>query len=166
MSLTSLLNSFNDSMKGVSKTLRQTNEVNRVTSDLKHHAYAERCVLEAALKLAKVDVETQERRKDPGFRDIHDRFLKAARAKSSSEPKAEPISNPVPNFALVSSHDDPETLAQIDQTVEKIRQERQAFLSKVRAELIANKDALPHFLNRIKEQHSERYLPDLAPPLS
>ena len=75
MSLTSLLNSFNDSMKDFNKKLRQTNEVTRATSALKQHAYAERCVLESALKLAKMDVETQELRKDPAFREIHDNIL-------------------------------------------------------------------------------------------
>jgi len=166
MSLLSMLNSFNDGMKDVSRKLHQSNEVTRVTSELKHHAYAEKCWLEAALKLAKSDVEMKDYMADPTYRRIHAEMSAAADAAFPQDSSDGARPGPIPNFSQTLHHDDPETSERIRCTVEQIRLEREAMLSEIRAYLIANEEACAYFYERVKELGGEHYLPALLPPLS
>ena len=165
MSLLSMLNAFNASAKAFSEKTRHSNVVYQATSKLKQDAYAERCVLETALKLAKSDVEHQKHMESPVFREAYER-IKSAMAEKSPGLRAERIDSPVPTFDQVPSHQDPDVHSAILEVVASVREERVRFLEGIRQQLVSDTAARPHFARRLKELGADRYLPDLAlPPL-
>jgi len=165
MPLLSMLNAFNASAKAFAEKTRHSNAVYQATSKLKQNAYAERCVLEAALKLAKSDVERQKHLESPVFREAYER-IKSAMAERSPDPRSGRIDSPVPTFDQVPSHQDPNIHSAILEVVASVREERGQFLADIRQQLVSDTAARPHFARRLKELGADRYLPDLAlPPL-
>lgn len=81
----------------------------------------------------------------------------------SSRDEHEYIDKPIPTFERLKPHTDPEIESAIRNKIEKLRKEREVFLSGVRLQLTNDPIIRNYFIKRLTEQHGTHYLSVLDP---
>ncbi|MGX9188044.1 hypothetical protein [Stenotrophomonas sp. Ker107b] len=136
--------------------------VRKATSELELDLHSERIVIELAIKGATTQVEVDA--KSPEYRERFEKALMRLDALDQDKPEPASIAHRrAPSFDQVQLHADPDINKAIREQVDRLRSNRQAVLTGVRAKLTADAELRNHFLKRLHELNADHYLPGLDP---
>lgn len=159
LSFSSFFQSINEGLSEFNRDLNRRSAVHSATLELESSIDAERNAIRTSLELAKSDVELEEQLKDPVFYEAYKRIGKAINShQDSSRDEHEYIDKPIPTFERLKPHTDPEIESAIRNKIEKLRKEREVFLSGARLQLTNNPIIRNYFIKRLTEQHGIHYL--------
>lgn len=163
--LSSMFKAINDGIKHISHNVERVKAVQAATSDLQRNIDSEQVAIESALQMATMDVQLEERLKDPMFRQMYqESYEELPRIRPDfREVESAHIENPIPNFERVDRHWDPDIEDAIRRSIDELREGREAFLSVTYAQLAGDPVVRARFLKKLEELKGSRYLAGLDP---
>lgn len=165
--LSSILKAVNDGITEINQNLSRVHALQEATSELKLDMHAERTVIETALSSAKLAMELEIKLQDLRFREIYEQTLNEVLVwVDAPDEQAPSITRTVPSFERTARHHDLDIEGAIQRKVEDFRDDREAFLSVVYAQLASDPILCGHFLKKLHELHGDHYLAGLDPKRS
>lgn len=162
--LFSMLESFNNGLAEINRSVDRANALQSATSDLKHQIFAEKSTIESALKLARSQISLDEKLKDPRFKEAYESLsgaFTAHRDKASDAPQ--PAGTPLPAFTRTQRHPDEEFEAAIQRSFDGLREDREAFLSVAYGQLAGDPLLRRHFFASLEKINGNRYRASVDP---
>ena len=141
----------------------QAKAIQDVTYPVHRDAYSEKLHVETALKMAKRQIELDEKMKDPLFRDGYEKFSRVLReGDATGSEEIERAERHIPVFERKTQHPDPKTEQAIKAKLDQMKEERAYFLQGVVRELTGNALLTQHFEEKLKKLGGEQYIASLA----
>ncbi len=165
-SLSAVLSSANKAVEDFNCFVTQQSAIQNATSSLELDIRAEKLVINHVLNGAKSDFELEEKLKSKGphYRDLYEKNYKEISQLLEEDTEQFPsLGRPVPTFQRAIHHSDPDTDNAIQQKFNRLREDRETFLTVVRAELNSDPVVRGYFLKGLQEIDCMHYLIDLDP---
>lgn len=162
--LFSILESFNNGLAEISRSVDRANALQNATSDLKHQISAEKSTIESALKLARSQISLDEKLKDPRFKEAYESLSGAltAHRDKASDPQR-PAGTPLPAFTRPQRHPVEEFEVAIQRSFDGLREDREAFLSVAYGQLAGDPLLRRHFFASLEKINGNRYRASVDP---
>lgn len=164
----SFLDKVNQAVGEMSHSFDRSFALQSATAELSRHLQAERRAIETALKSSQqaLDLENQLTARGPEFRARFEQSYAELLRVQAPGPKAAEAAierHPLPDFKRVGSHDHPEIQQAISAKVDGLREDRDAFLSTVHAQLARNPALLASFAETLRQLNGDHYWATLDP---
>lgn len=164
----SFFSKVNQTLEDFSHNIDCAHAMQSATEQLSLHVHAERTAIAAALQAAKqsVELEKELEARGPKFRAMFVQSqsdLMTALAKRQGREETRMEHSPLPDFKCVGSHGHPDIQQAIDSKVATMRDDREAFLSMARAELMDRPPLLMPFVSALQDLNAEQYWESLDP---
>lgn len=167
MTLSSILQSLNNGLADINRSIARASALQAATSELKQQIFKERHTIESALDLAQSQISLDEKLKDPRFRAAYERASAALADHRQEARDAQPPSKtPPPTFTRSQKHPDVDIEAAIQRSFEALQEERDVFLHAVRLQLSGSPDLRRHFLASLEKLAGRHYLASVDPASS
>lgn len=143
--------------------IAQIRAIQEATNPLSRAVHLEKEIIEAALKMAKLQVEHDELMKDPLYREGYEKISHAIRERSVADSEEKKLAaRPLPVFKRKIQHPDPKTEQAIMAKLDQMKEERAYFLQGVVRELSGNALLTQNFKEKLKQLGGEQYIASLA----
>ena len=151
-----------DFSEAIQEKVSQAKAIQEATYPVHHDAYSEKLSIETALKMAKRQIELDEKMKDPLFRDGYEKLSRVLReGDATGSEEIERAERHIPVFERKTQHPDPKTEQAIKAKLDQMKEERAFFLQGAVSELRRDPVLARYFEEELKKLGGEKYMASL-----